>query len=143
MCSPYSRLGDKTMPLSEQINLSRGPFIEILYIAHHIASSGWVTKYICIQSTTVYFLSSELGNWDSPLQPLSRQRVCLSPRYLRGGGAHSPAGEGLGESQFRRLENKLSTLPTLCGWVYVRSTGLLRDFLCSAPCYTGKCIQSE
>ena len=29
------------------------------------------------------------------------------------------------------------------GWVYVRSTGLLRDFLCSALCYTGKCIQSE
>ncbi len=27
--------------------------------------------------------------------------------------AHSPAGEGLGESQFRRLEKKLSTLPTL------------------------------
>jgi hypothetical protein len=30
------------------------------------------------------------------------------------GGAHSPAGEGVGESQFRRLEKKLSTLPTLC-----------------------------
>ncbi len=28
-------------------------------------------------------------------------------------GAHSPAGEGLGESQFRQLEKKLSTLPTL------------------------------
>ncbi len=28
--------------------------------------------------------------------------------------AHSPAGEGLGESQFRRQEKKLSTLPTLC-----------------------------
>jgi hypothetical protein len=31
-----------------------------------------------------------------------------------GGRAHSPAGEGLGESQFRRLEKRLSTLPTLC-----------------------------
>jgi hypothetical protein len=30
-----------------------------------------------------------------------------------GGGAHSPAGQGLEESQFRRLEKKLSTLPTL------------------------------
>ncbi len=29
---------------------------------------------------------------------------------LSGGEAHSPAGEGLGESQFRRLEKKLSTL---------------------------------
>ncbi len=28
-------------------------------------------------------------------------------------GAHSQAGEGLGESQFRLLEKKLSTLPTL------------------------------
>jgi hypothetical protein len=46
--------------------------------------------------------------------PLSRQRVCPSPRNQGGGGAHSPAGEGLGESQFRRLEKKLSTLPTLC-----------------------------
>ncbi len=27
----------------------------------------------------------------------------------------SPTGEGLGESQFRRLEKKLSTLPTLWG----------------------------
>ncbi len=34
----------------------------------------------------------------------------------KGGRAHSPAGEGLGESQFRRLEKKLSTLPTL--WLY-------------------------
>jgi len=30
------------------------------------------------------------------------------------GEAQSPAGEGLGESQFRRLEKKFSTLPTLC-----------------------------
>ncbi len=41
-----------------------------------------------------------------------RQRVCLSPSNQRV-GAHSPAaaGEGLGQSQFRRLEKKLSTLP--------------------------------
>jgi hypothetical protein len=31
--------------------------------------------------------------------PLSRQRMCPSPRYQKGGGAHSPAGDGLGESQ--------------------------------------------
>ncbi len=29
------------------------------------------------------------------------------------GGAYSPAGKGLGESQFQRLKKKLSTLPTL------------------------------
>jgi hypothetical protein len=28
-------------------------------------------------------------------------------------GAHSPAAEGVGGSQFRRLEKELSTLPTL------------------------------
>ncbi len=64
------------------------------------------TMYIYIKSTTVYVPSSELGL----SHPLSRQRVCPSP----GRGGHSPAGEGLGESQFRRLEKKLNTLPTLC-----------------------------
>jgi len=43
-------------------------------------------------------------------QPLSRKRVCPP---LRRWGAHSPAAKRVGESQFRRLENKLSTLPTL------------------------------
>ncbi len=66
------------------------------------------TKYVNIKSTTVYVPSSELGL----SQPLSRQRVVPLPPEP--GGAHSPAGEGLGESQFRRLEKKLSTLPTLC-----------------------------
>ncbi len=67
------------------------------------------TKYIYIKSTTVYFPSLELGLF----HPLSRQRVCQSPRN-QSGGAYSPAGEGLGESLFRRLEKKISTLPTLC-----------------------------
>jgi hypothetical protein len=35
--------------------------------------------------------------------------VPLPPEPKGGGGAHSPAGEGLWESQFRRLEKKLST----------------------------------
>ncbi len=56
---------------------------------------------------------SSRRSWDSPT-PLSRQRVCPSPRTKGGGGAHSPAGEGVGEFQFRRLKKKLSTLPTLC-----------------------------
>ncbi len=73
--------------------------------------------------TTVYVPSSELELF----QPLSRRRVCPSPHNRgRGGGQcaqeHSPAGEGLGESQFRRLEKKLSTLPTL--WIISTRTAL-------------------
>jgi hypothetical protein len=45
--------------------------------------------------------------------PISRQRECPSSHNREWGGGHSHAGEGLGESQFRRLEKKLSTLPTL------------------------------
>ncbi len=67
-----------------------------------------------LSGVTLVYLSqwySPRRNWDSPT-PLSRQQVCPSPRNQRGGGhtAHLPAGEGLGESQFRRLEKKLSTL---------------------------------
>jgi len=65
------------------------------------------TKYIYIKNTTVYVPSSELGL----SQPLSRQRVCPSSQNRV--GAHSPAGEGLGESQFRRLEKSLA-LCLLC-----------------------------
>jgi hypothetical protein len=61
------------------------------------------TKYVLIKSTTECVPSSELGLSQS--QPLSCQRVRPSPQN-RGKGAHSPAVE----SQFRRLEKKLSTL---------------------------------
>ncbi len=55
------------------------------------------TKYIFIYSTTVYVPLSELGL----SHPLSRQRVCPSPG-TKGGGAHSLAAKGVGESQFQR-----------------------------------------
>ncbi len=57
--------------------------------------------------------SSELG---LP-QPLSRKRMFPPPPGPKGGGggAHSPAVKGVGESQFRRLEKKLNTLPTQVG----------------------------
>jgi hypothetical protein len=55
-------------------------------------------------------------NWDSPNPSLTSEFA--HPPRTGGRGAHSPAGEGLGESQFRRLKKKLSTLPTL----YVFST---------------------
>ncbi len=46
--------------------------------------------------------------------PLSPASVPLPPE---GGGAHSPADEGLGESQFRRLEKNLA-LCLLCAPEY-------------------------
>ncbi len=58
-------------------------------------------------------------NWDSTAPSLASD--CAPPPELKGGGAHSPTGAGLGESQFRRLEKKLSTLPTL--WTYLSGGG--------------------
>ncbi len=52
-------------------------------------------------------------NWDSPNPSLASE--CAPPPQNPGGGAHSPAGEGLGESQFRRLEKSLA-LFLLCGY---------------------------
>jgi hypothetical protein len=49
-------------------------------------------------------------NWDSPTPSLASE--CAPIPGTKGGVAHSRAGEGLGESQFQRLEKKLST--TLC-----------------------------
>ncbi len=58
-------------------------------------------------------------NWDSP----NPSPACESapPPRTGGGGAHSPAAKGVGEFQFRRLEKKLSTLPTL--WAELTSVG--------------------
>jgi hypothetical protein len=55
---------------------------------------------------------SRFRNWDSHNPSLASE--CAPLPRSGGRGAHSPAGEGLGEFQFRRLEKKLSTLPTLC-----------------------------
>jgi hypothetical protein len=49
-------------------------------------------------------------NWDSPTPSLDSE--CAPPPEPMG-GAHLRAGGGLGESQFRRLKKKLSTLSTL------------------------------
>jgi hypothetical protein len=76
-------------------------FTEVDQPAHKV-------RIYCIKSTTVYVPSSELGL----IQPLSRQPMCPFPQN-QGGGAHSPAGEVLGESQFRRLEKSLA-LCLLC-----------------------------
>ncbi len=50
----------------------------------------------------------------TPPTPLPQASVFPPPPGTKGGGAHSPAAKGVGESQYRRLEKKLSTLPTLC-----------------------------
>jgi hypothetical protein len=52
-----------------------------------------------------------VGNGTLP-PPLSPASVPLPPEPNGAWEAHSSAGEGLGESQFQRLEKKLSTLPT-------------------------------
>ncbi len=65
-------------------------------------------------------------NWDSPNSSLASE-CALPPRT---GVAHSLTGEGLGESQFRRQEKKLSTLPTLCS----------RGFMKRSPCIKRPCV---
>jgi hypothetical protein len=56
-----------------------------------------------------------VGTVSPPPPPFSRKRVYPSPlnQKKEGGGANSPLGEGVGESQFQRLEKKLSNLFTL------------------------------
>ncbi len=77
------------------------------------------STYICRQSTTVSVPSPEAGL----SHPLTRQRVCPTPRNPKGGGSHSPDGEELGESQFRRLEKSLA-LCLLCGPRFFRPGGM-------------------
>ncbi len=71
---------------------------------------------------------SSRRNWDS-LTPLSPASVSL-PTEQKGGGANSSAGEGLGESQFRRLEKSLA-LCLLCagGQLYFPAKFVHFDFL--------------
>jgi len=67
------------------------------------------------QSTYIYRAPqcmSPRWNWDSPA-PLAASE-CALPPGPKGGGAHSPAAKGLGESQFQRLEKRLA-LCLLCG----------------------------
>ncbi len=61
-------------------------------------------------------------NWESP-NPSSASECALPsppppPGPKDGGGTHSPAVKGVGESHFRRLEKKLNTLPTLGSTYY-------------------------
>ncbi len=58
------------------------------------------------QSAKPFLKSSEL---ELP-QPLTRRRVCPPPPFGSGGGAHSLARKGVGESQFRRGDIHCGTL---------------------------------
>jgi hypothetical protein len=52
-------------------------------------------------------------HWDSPNPSLASE---FAPP-LKGWGVHSPAGEGLGEFQFRRLEKSLVALCLFCDFI--------------------------
>ncbi len=70
-------------------------------------------------------------NWDSPT-PLAASECALPPRP-KGGGAHSPAAKGVGESQFQRLEKHLA-LCLLCEEI-TQTKGRLTGILKREPTY--------
>jgi hypothetical protein len=83
---------------------------------HHFILSTQLHIPHWSRSTYIYRVPqcmSPRRNWDSS-NP-SPASECAHPPNQRV-GSHSPAGGGLEESQFRRLEKKLSTLPTLWFW---------------------------
>ncbi len=88
--------------------------------------SGWVVP----QSIYIYRAPqcmSPRWNWDSPWSPTPLAACeCALPPGPKGGGAHSPAAKGVGESQFQRLEKRLA-LCLLCGlygtYAFIGRTG--------------------
>ncbi len=80
------------------------------------------------QSTYIYRAPqcmSPRWNWDSPT-PLAASE-CALPPGPKGGGVHSPAAKGVGESQFQRLEKRLA-LCLLCG-MKLHGEKYFRDFV--------------
>ncbi len=78
------------------------------------------------QSTYIYRAPqcmSPRWNWDSPT-PLAASECALPPDQRVGGGAHSPAAKGVGESQLQRLEKRLA-LCLLCALTPHRSDLLI------------------
>jgi hypothetical protein len=73
------------------------------------------TTCISIKSTTVYISSSELGL----SRPLSRQRVCPSPR-TKGGGHTRLRLRKVEGSPIPTTREKISTLPTLWLWAQIK-----------------------
>jgi hypothetical protein len=84
-----------------------GQFINLQYVGQDDISHK-VLIYI------EHYSKRPLVGIGTPLTPLPQASVPLLPKTEGVGiGANSPVAEGEGESQFRRLEKKLITLPTL------------------------------
>jgi hypothetical protein len=83
-------------------------------MARHCHLAKICSHKVHIHVYTEYHSVCPLVGIGTPIHPFSRYRACPSPLYQGGGGAQSATGEGVVKSQFRRLEKKLSTLPTLC-----------------------------
>ncbi len=77
------------------------------------------------------FFSSR-RNWDSPNPSPACEWASPTPRPVLGGGTHSLAREGLGESQFRRGDTHCGTLYIYVLW----DTALCVCRMYHAPCST-------
>ncbi len=81
----------------------------------YISNYGLRRTYYSPQSTYIQKVPQSMSprrNWDSPTLSLASE--CASPPGTKGGRAHLPVSEGLGESQFRRLEKSLAVC-LFCG----------------------------
>ncbi len=90
------------------------------FLAHKTARISFPNQTrvrICTHKVHIFIeYHSEVPELGLP-HPLSHKLVCPPPGTKGGpprGRAHSPASERAGESQFRRLGKKLSTLSILC-----------------------------
>jgi hypothetical protein len=66
------------------------------------------------QNAKLFLQSSELG---LP-QPLTRRRVCPTPPLVPGGGAHSLAREGVGESSPNSDEGTYTVVLCICAFIH-------------------------
>ncbi len=88
----------------------------------HRGNYGWLGKLHIYQM--YHSVCPLVGNGSPTSSPASG---CAPPSGTTGAGVHSPAGEGVEESQFQRLEKSLA-LCILCG-IIPRSTGPIPDFM--------------
>ncbi len=81
--------------------------------AHAVLFSSYLSLTHKVKIYVEYHNVCPLVRIGNPPHPVSPQRVCPPPLNQMWGGTHSPTGEGVGCSQFGRLEKKPSTLSTL------------------------------
>jgi hypothetical protein len=130
-------------------------YIQLSYLIFYSVLSIWCRvsfKRKCCRGAriTLRIEDSFTGNeecsalWAPPWipPPCSRKLGCPPPPRNQRGGGHSPASEGMGKSQFRRVEKKLSILSTLwcnrCSWTlcYWGSFGFFYKLLSSVYTHT-------